>query len=84
MHDGTKAIFLRTKSRASMGGITDGIAAIVGTAAASEVLWVVYAAQSAARCKLGKLWEYPSLGVSRASFELKGATTQSGKHTAWY
>ncbi|KAL3907962.1 MAG: hypothetical protein SGPRY_009980 [Prymnesium sp.] len=66
-----------------MGGITDGLTAVVGTAT-YEVLWGVYAAQSAARCKLGALWEYPLLGVSRSSFELKGATTRSGKHTAWY
>ncbi|KAL3920967.1 MAG: hypothetical protein SGPRY_005064 [Prymnesium sp.] len=83
LHDGAKALVLRTKSKASMSGIMDGLAAVVGTAT-SEVLCGVYAAQFVARCKIGALWEFPSRGVGRESFEVKGATTRSGKHTAWH
>ena len=94
VHDGTNMVGIRTTSAVTMGRISDELAGIAGKPD-RNVFWGLYAAQLALRLRLGAVWEYPELGVTRHSLKLLGASTTTGKkkkrdgnmtvqHTAWY
>ncbi|RPG35726.1 MAG: hypothetical protein CBB72_005195, partial [Muricauda sp. TMED12] len=82
VHDGDKAVYVRTSKEVPMGMVTSSLVTVAGRT--TELFPGIYAAQGALRTRLGPVWEHPELGMPKDGLELLGATRRNKYHTAWY
>lgn len=85
VHDGNRAVFLQTKQLVSMGALSNARAIVAGRVDEKLEAFGIYAAWHAVRTRLGAVWEWPELGISKDDFRLVGASAHKGVlTTAWY